>query len=59
LKFEPSMLDGEEEEQFISTIDDIALITLVELEKDIVMQKKVRETQRGKTKLLQIGLKGQ
>jgi hypothetical protein len=45
--FEPSMLDQEIEEHFISTIEDLAPEAQVELEEDTVLQKKSRITKHG------------
>jgi hypothetical protein len=39
--FEPSMLNGEEEEKFLPTMKYFSLNSLEELEEDIILQKKV------------------
>jgi hypothetical protein len=54
--YEPSMLDHEEE-KVLPTIADLAPYAQVELEVDIVLQRKSRNTRQGKDDLWQIRLK--
>jgi len=45
--FEPSLLDGEEEEQGMPTIENFAPSAIGVLEEDTILQKKVQDTCRG------------
>jgi hypothetical protein len=56
--YEPSMLD-QEEEQVLSSIEDLAPDAQAELVEDTVLQKQSRTTRQGQHDLWQIGLKGQ
>ena len=57
--FEPSMLDYEEEGLLLPSIEDISLEIQLELEEDVVLQRKERTKWWGVQDRWLIGLKGQ
>lgn len=57
--FEPSMFDkGKEELPMLPEIEDLVPDVHTDLEQDVVLQRKLRETRRDRQELLRIGLKG-
>jgi len=56
--FEPSLIEDPGELSQLPSIDDLLPEYLNELQEDIVLDRKVRNTRRGDVEYLRIGLKG-